>query len=117
MSNQRKAERKKEIEILRQQGLDAAAAGKHIQSCPAEYMHNENRRHWEDGYKCFIPEKPEPYQIPELKVEDFPDKGFVRKDDDMVLVPLASSKNISVLVEKINHIIRLINTREYDRQS
>jgi ribosome modulation factor len=116
-SNHRREERRKEIMILKQQGLDAAAAGKSIHSCPREYMNNMNRRHWEEGFLSFQPEKPEPYQIPELIVSDFPDVGFIREDCNMVLVPFASSKNLKVLVDKINHMIQLINVREYDRQN
>lgn len=110
-SNHRKIERRKEIEVLRQQGLDAAAAGKSIYSCPREYINNANRQHWEDGYKCFIPEKPAPYQIPELTANDFPDTRLERDGYDIKEVPDASANNFEVLVRKINDIICFINSK------
>lgn len=107
-SNHRREERKKEIEVLVQQGYNAARAGRHIQSCPQEYMHNANRQHWETGHRSFVPEKSKPYQIQELTADDFPDlNGFH--------IPTASEANFEILVKKINHIINLINVREYDR--
>jgi len=115
-SNHRREERKKEIEVLRQQGLDAAVAGKSIHSIPREYINNANRQHWEEGYKSFVPEKPKPYQIQELKAEDFPDQ--MESNDGwngIVSVPRMSAKNFEILVKKVNHIISFINVREYDR--
>ena len=50
MSNARQRERKKEIEILREEGRQAALAGKHRQACPQAYIHNMNRGHWLQGY-------------------------------------------------------------------
>jgi ribosome modulation factor len=46
-------ERKEEIIRIRQEGYDAAKAGKHVQSCPREYLHSTNQEQWETGYRNY----------------------------------------------------------------
>lgn len=112
MSNHRKEERKKEIEVLRQEGYNAAQAGRHIQSCPAEYIHNANRQLDKIGYRTFVPEKPAPYQIQELTTDDFPDTKLYRDGYDVKEEPDISAKNFEILVRKVNDIIYFINSKE-----
>ena len=50
MSNRRKAERRAEIARLREEGAEAARAGRPVETCPQRYLRTENKTHWVRGY-------------------------------------------------------------------
>jgi hypothetical protein len=45
--------RRREIEYLKQKGVEAAEVRKPISSCPPEYSTKLDRKHWEEGYRSF----------------------------------------------------------------
>lgn len=109
-NNQRKRERRLEIESLNEEGRQAYAVGKSRNAVPQAYIHNMNRGHWLYGWddaesKVVAEQSPKDalltqYATSELRKHwgDFTDadqvpEGFIERMEEMGFVELVEVTN------------------------